>query len=123
MITFETQEQYERLEANSKNLKMDLWRIRDHQKAHFTMMTDQIKMSSIYSYKGWEADNVILLIQPEKEYIKVEDSVMAMPELVYTAITRAKKNLFILNIGNSMFDDFFVNTESISHSPEDSLPF
>ena len=73
------------------------------------MMTDQIKMSSIYSYKGWEADNVILLIQPAKEYIQAEDSIMAMPELVYTAITRARNNLFVINLGNASFDNFFKN--------------
>lgn len=107
MTTFETKEYYDYLKENSADFDKDLRRIRDNKKTHFTMMTDQIKMSSIYSYKGWEADNVILLIQPAKEYIQAEDSIMAMPELVYTAITRARNNLFVINLGNVSFDNFF----------------
>ena len=107
MTTFETKEYYDFLKESSTDFDKDLKRIRDNKKTHFTMMTDQIKMSSIYSYKGWEADNVILLIQPAKEFIQAEDSIMAMPELVYTAITRARNNLFVINLGNTMFHDFF----------------
>ena len=71
------------------------------------METDQLKISSIHSYKGWDAENVILIIQPEDEYNDREDGMMGMPELVYTAITRAKSNLYILNLDNKMFDQFF----------------
>ena len=107
MTTCETQEYYDYLKETSERFDDDIRRIRNNKKTHFTMMTDQIKMSSIYSYKGWEADNVILLIQPIKEYVEVEDSIMAMPELVYTAITRARNNLFIINLGNTVFHNFF----------------
>ena len=107
MTTCETQEYYDYLKGNSERFDEDLKRIRNNKKTHFTMMTDQIKMSSIYSYKGWEAENVILLIQPIKDYVQAEDSIMAMPELVYTAITRARNNLFIINLGNTVFHNFF----------------
>lgn len=107
MTTCETQEFYDHLKKESDHFDEDLKRIRNNKKTHFTMMTDQIKMSSTYSYKGWEADNVILLIQPIKDYVQAEDSIMAMPELVYTAITRARNNLFIINLGNTVFHNFF----------------
>ena len=31
------------------------------------------------------------------------------PEMMYTAITRARENLYIINIGNDTYDDFFNN--------------
>ena len=31
------------------------------------------------------------------------------PEAVYTAITRARESLFVINIGSEAFDDFFNN--------------
>jgi superfamily I DNA/RNA helicase len=31
------------------------------------------------------------------------------PELVYTAITRCKENLFIINCGNERYHEFFNN--------------
>ena len=71
------------------------------------MDTVLLKISSIHSYKGWDAENVILIIQQEIDRDDREEEIMAMPELVYTAITRAKTNLFILNMGNRKFDVFF----------------
>ena len=82
--------------------------MRDNKKLHFTMETDQIKVSSIHSYKGWDAENVILVIQPDDSIDELgESTFMVRPELIYTAITRAKQNLFVLNMGNSLFDEFF----------------
>ena len=31
------------------------------------------------------------------------------PDTIYTAITRAKESLYIVNIGNDMYHDFFKN--------------
>ncbi len=114
MTTFETKEVYEKiLSENNGDNKCEhfintIKDVRDNKKLHFTMETDQIKVSSIHSYKGWDADNVILIIQSEDLIDEPGDgSFMARPELVYTAITRARQNLFVLNIGNSLFDGFF----------------
>jgi len=118
MTTFETKEVYEKIlkdndgNINSKHFIDTIKRVRDNKKFHFTMETDQLKLSSIHSYKGWDADNVILIIQsaiqPEDNIDEVEEkSFMERPELIYTAITRAKQNLFVLNIGNSRYDSFF----------------
>lgn len=113
MTTFETQEVYDNLLAeNDGNTKTEhfvesIKKVRDNKKLHFTMDTVLLKISSIHSYKGWDAENVILIIQQEIDRDDREEEIMAMPELVYTAITRAKTNLFILNMGNRKFDVFF----------------
>lgn len=109
MTTFETKEVYDRLletckgKVNSK-FQEELDKVRANKKAHFTMISDRIKMSSIYSYKGWEAPCVILLILPEPEH---SDALENRPELIYTAITRARDNLFIINMDNSTYHNFF----------------
>lgn len=114
MTTFETQELYDKILAEndgktkSEHFVETIKDVRDNKKLHFTMETDQIKISSIHSYKGWDADNVILIIQPDDDLDDFgESAVMGRPELIYTAITRAKQNLFVLNMGNGRFDDFF----------------
>ena len=114
MTTFETKEVYDKiLEENNGNINCEhfidsIKNVRDNKKLHFSMETDQIKVSSIHSYKGWDAENVILIIQPDDSIDEVGDSsFMARPELIYTAITRAKHNLFVLNIGNNLYDGFF----------------
>lgn len=71
--------------------------IRTSRKRHFTMKATGLKFSSIHSYKGWEAESVVLLI----------DHVDRNDELIYTAITRAKKNLYVINLGNLKYKQFF----------------
>ena len=82
-------------------------------KVHFTIDHDGVKMATIHSFKGWESPTVILILQPEGS---IEDDVYNVienensPALVYTAITRAKRNLFILNLGNNKYHNFFTNS-------------
>jgi hypothetical protein len=68
------------------------------------MSSPQLKISTICSYKGWEAENVILVIQSVSKEDTDTDN---CPELIYTALTRAKKNLFIINLGNEKYHHFF----------------
>ena len=68
-----------------------------------------LKLSTIQSFKGWDAENVLLFIEHElgSDFLK--------PENIYTGITRAKSKLFIINLGNSYYDEFFskyVNTKN-----------
>ena len=65
------------------------------------MKTDTTKLSSIHSFKGWESHTVFLLIEPD------EDDQFESVELVYTGLTRAQLNLFVFNMGNAFYDDFF----------------
>lgn len=92
-----------RMFKNNKNS------LEHNKKLHFTTETDFLKMATIHSFKGWESPNVIFILEPEsnshdKYCISAKENV---PELIYTAITRAKENLFIINLGNSKYHDFF----------------
>ncbi len=94
--------------ANYK-FKNDKDAIEHNKKLHFTTATDHLKISTIHSFKGWESPNVIFILEPEsccrdKYSISARENV---PELIYTAITRAKETLFILNLGNNKYHNFF----------------
>ena len=112
--TFETQEVFNKLlaEHNGNNksplFRQDIKKVRRNKKLQFTMDTEDLKISSIHSYKGWDADSVILIIQPDSDLDEFGGfNTWDLPSLVYTAITRAKQNLFVLNMGNNQFDGFF----------------
>lgn len=89
--------------------KRDKDAIEHNKRIHFTMETEGLKMSTIHSYKGWESPNVIIFLEPElqekaKFCVSHNENV---PELIYTAITRAKENLYIINLGNKEYHQFF----------------
>ncbi len=73
-----------------------------HKKA-FWMGDGRLKMSTIHSFKGWEVFNVIVYV-PERSRFSVE----VLDALMYTAITRTRENLIILN-SNSRYQDFGAN--------------
>ena len=115
LTNFETAEQYEKLCKNQKSptlFQKDLKEIRRAAKTHFTTDSDSIKLSTIHSFKGWESESVILLLQPEMKINESYDGYCIQerentPALIYTALTRAKCNLFILNLGNEKYHSFF----------------
>lgn len=76
--------------------------IRKIKKNHFWMKTGTVKLSTVHSFKGWEIDTLFLFIEHEEEEF-------TNAELVYTGLTRARKNLIIFNLGNERYDDFFKN--------------
>ncbi|MBR1716757.1 MAG: AAA family ATPase [Paludibacteraceae bacterium] len=102
MISFETKEQYEALLGN-KFFKDDIDAVRRVAKTHFTTQDEHIKIATIQSFKGWEANTVILLL-PEMNNLHEQSNV---PELIYTGITRARQNLLILSIGDNQYNNFF----------------
>lgn len=61
-----------------------------HKKA-FWLGDSRLKISTIHSFKGWEALHVIMLIPRRWRQSENLDSI------VYTAMTRSRKNLIILN--------------------------
>lgn len=65
------------------------------------MKTGTVKLSTIHSFKGWEIDTLFLLIEKEDE------KEFANAELIYTGLTRARRNLVIFNLGNRKYDKFF----------------
>ena len=114
MINFETKQQYDELVKNVDNeyLKRDLENIRRAAKTHFTTCYDGIKLSTIHSFKGWESQSIILFLQTFNECDDDVDSYGIQERentssLIYTAITRARGNLFIINLGNDKYHDFF----------------
>jgi len=105
ITTFETKEFWDKLkeEINSdSDFHKKIEDIRRNKKNHFWMKTGTTKLSSIHSYKGWESHTVVLLIEPEEEGNQFETV-----ELVYVGLTRAQLNLFVFNMGNDFYNDFF----------------
>lgn len=111
----ETKEVYEKLKAEKSGfaIKEDLDSVRENKKHHFSMQSPGIKLSTIYSYKGWEAETVIIFILPEQlEYDPSHYHTRPLeqnPQVIYTAITRSTKNLAIINLGNDRYGAFFRN--------------
>lgn len=117
MTTFESKEEYEQIKSKTYSqakLELDLKAIRRVAKVHFTTDVDWLKLATIQSFKGWESKSIILIIQPEKDSVESsnEDDFTLktrqnIPAHLYTAITRARENLFILNLGNQKLHNFF----------------
>jgi len=75
-----------------------------HKKA-FWMGDSRLKISTIHSFKGWEVLNVILFISNSIiGALNLNDSV------VYTAITRARQNLIVIN-ANQRYWNFGENLD------------
>ena len=77
--------------------------LRRSKKLNFRMNTDgTMKLSTIHSFKGWEIHTLFLILDGQEE-----DQKFLTDELVYTAITRARFNLIILNLGMIKYHHFF----------------
>lgn len=77
--------------------------IRDNKKIHFWMNRGTIKVSTINSFKGWESEVVFLILEPK--YDSITSFNMSFDELLYTGLTRCKRNLVIINFGNKEYDE------------------
>lgn len=73
--------------------------LRNNKKLHFYMNSGTVKLSTIHSFKGWESETIFLII--EKKHTNVEDT---FDEILYTGLTRSRKNLIIINFGNEGYD-------------------
>ena len=83
---------------NPSELKQELEDVRRVLKHNtFRMNKGTLKLCTIHSFKGWEITNAILILTKNDD----------VDQLIYTAITRAKKNLLIINLGNDKYGDFF----------------
>ena len=88
----------------SYEYKRDHDRLEKVEKNRFTMVTHNLKLSTIQSFKGWEAPTIICIIQNDSFN---DDNIVTSPELIYTGITRAKENLLVINIGENRYHKFF----------------
>lgn len=93
---FETKEEFIHISHFRKgHEKLEL--LRESRRFNFFAQGEGIKMCTTESFKGWEIDNLVLIIN------KIDKNA----ELIYTAITRCRKNLLIINRGNIEFHNFF----------------
>lgn len=74
-------------------------RYHPHKKA-FWMGDGRLKMSTIHSFKGWELLNIVLFIPA-----KAPETNKRLDALVYTALTRTRENLIVLN-ANKRYNNF-----------------
>jgi Nuclease-related domain/AAA domain/UvrD-like helicase C-terminal domain len=104
--TFEKKESYDRLYAEFQNqewrLKEELKKIRRSEKIAFQMNRGTIKMSTIHSFKGWEAEHVFLVL----ENYRGKDAQETDEEIIYTGITRSKNKLLFLNNHYTKYKQF-----------------
>lgn len=80
----------------------DYENIRKNKKIHFWMNSGTLKISTINSFKGWESEVVFLILEP-----KFESSTSfnrSFDELLYTGLTRCRRNLVVINFGNKEYD-------------------
>ena len=72
----------------------------------FTTDKRCLKISTIQSFKGWESPSVIVILESDLTLHNTTFRPMS-PQTIYTAITRARENMYIINIGNDTYHDFF----------------
>ena len=77
--------------------------IRDNKKLHFWMNSGTIKISTINSFKGWESEFVFLILEPKYENTTTFN--VSFDELLYTGLTRCRRNLVVINFGNEEYDN------------------
>lgn len=71
--------------------------VRDNKKFHFWFNSGTLKISTIHSFKGWEANTLILIIEPRYDNGEFQ---LSFDELIYVGLTRSRSNLVVLNYGN-----------------------
>lgn len=102
MTMFVTKEEREACKLNDLQ---DFEKIKGRKKHFFVQNSGLIKLSTIHSFKGMESKTVFCILNGHEE-----------PEMVYTAITRAKENLVVFDKNNSIYANFFndlYNSEQI----------
>ncbi len=82
--------------------KRDLENLRRARKLHFWPNAGTVKLSTIHSFKGWEAHTLVLVIWNTDS---IEEK-GALNELIYTALTRARQNLIVVD-GTGLYQEFF----------------
>jgi hypothetical protein len=107
--TFETQEMYDELlkrKLKEFEFKSEIRTIQKNKRFNFWMNSAGVKLSAINSFKGWEINTLFLIIDGESNF---ETS-----EKIYTALTRCRSRLFILNINHADYDTFFSKQQNIT---------
>ena len=99
-VMFEESSEVDALAAkmglDSPKFQKEIAKIRRRKKCFFMQNSGLIKISTIHSFKGLEAQTVFCILAPEDE-----------AEMVYTGITRAQRNLVVFDSSASRFRSFF----------------
>lgn len=66
------------------------------------MNSGTLKISTINSFKGWESEVVFLILEPKYETSTSFN--LSFDELLYTGLTRCRRNLIVINFGNNEYD-------------------
>lgn len=82
--------------------KETLDKIRRNRKLNFEPFSNSLIFSTIHSFKGMERENIIFIFSDTKNKFSYK-----LNELIYTGLTRSKKNLFLINIGLDTYNKFF----------------
>jgi hypothetical protein len=96
-----------RIGQNSPQFREEIAKIRRRKKCFFMQNSGLIKISTIHSFKGLEAQTVFCILAPEDE-----------AEMVYTGITRAQKNLVVFDSSSSRFRSFFQTHMAMVDAPQ-----
>ncbi|MDL2226719.1 NERD domain-containing protein [Deltaproteobacteria bacterium OttesenSCG-928-M10] len=99
ITTFATTED---IKVCSENKLRDLEKIERRKKEFFVQNSGLLKLSTIHSFKGMESESVFCILIGDEE-----------PETVYTAITRATKNLVVFCNEKNRYADFFRNEYAV----------
>jgi hypothetical protein len=75
----------------------DVEKVRKNKKIHFHMKSGKVKISTVHSFKGWESENLFLIMDEKKS--------ASFDELLYVGITRSRSNLILINFGNEEYHD------------------
>lgn len=88
--------------------KRDFEALERTRKQQFTTDKRCLKIATIQSFKGWESPSAILILESD---FALHNTVFRSrsPQVIYTAITRARESLYVINIGNDSYHDFFYN--------------
>jgi hypothetical protein len=106
-ISGETMEEYVEITKrynNQEDIKLELENVRRGRKIHFWGNAGTAKFSTIHSFKGWEADTLVLILD---DLDKVRSQGGYLDELIYVALTRARKNLIIFDFVGGEYKEFF----------------
>lgn len=85
-----------KIARDSPRFREEIEKIRRRKKSFFMQNSGLIKLSTIHSFKGLEAQSVFCILAPEDE-----------AEMVYTGITRAQRNLVVFDTSESRYRSFF----------------
>ena len=95
-----------RMGRDSPQFRKEIAKIRRRKKCFFMQNAGLIKMSTIHSFKGLEAQTVFCILTPDDE-----------AEMVYTGITRAQRNLVVFDSSESRFRSFFQTHMAVVDAP------